>query len=173
MSARTLRRTFASPFVVTLAALPGCMMQSAPPRSQPSQMQPAQPSPPVTNIANPPRPANDEPATSPPPAPPPTVIANPPRPQTAQAATYERHWTVMRRGDKCEVYEDATCPPNATCNPPPPRAYACTQEVTQDVPLKIVQYTGSTTCQVERAPMKCPPKVMCNPPPPQKVTCPQ
>ena len=149
MSARTLRRTFASPFVVTLAALPGCMMQSAPPRSQPSQMQPAQPSPPVTNIAN------------------------PPRPQTAQAATYERHWTVMRRGDKCEVYEDATCPPNATCNPPPPRAYACTQEVTQDVPLKIVQYTGSTTCQVERAPMKCPPKVMCNPPPPQKVTCPQ
>ncbi|MBL0220677.1 MAG: hypothetical protein IPQ07_43270 [Myxococcales bacterium] len=180
MSVRQLRRTFASPFVITLAAIPAaCMVQSAPPRAgNPNQMTPgpsvAQPQP--TDPNGPPSDPNgmpQRPVEVGPTTPPPTVISNPPRPTGAVKATTESHWTVMKQGDKCQAFVKVSCPPNAMCNPPPPRAYACTPEITPTTPLKIVQYVGAEFCQVETAPMECPPNVMCNPPPPTRVACPQ
>lgn len=176
MSVRQQRRTFASPFVLTLAAIPAaCMVQSAPPRGG-GQMQPgpttAQPTQPMApgpgSEGQPQRPVEGGPT-----APPPTIISNPPPPTTAVKATSESHWTVMKQGDKCLAYVKVSCPPNAMCNPPPPRAYACTPEITPTAPLKIVQHTGAEFCEVETEPMQCPPNVMCNPPPPTRVACPK
>ena len=180
MSARLLRRTFASPFVITLAAIPACVVQSAPPsrggptpgprqdgprESRPAENTPAQTEP--TVVSNPPRPGTEQPT------PPPRVISNPPGPKQDAPAQYERHWTVMKIGDKCQAYTDTTCPRGATCNPPPPTDYACTPEVTATQPMKIVQWANTTGCHVETAAPPCPPKKMCEPPRPRAVTCPQ
>jgi hypothetical protein len=171
MSARLLRRTFASPFVVTLAAIPAaCIVQSAPPSRTGPPPSDRQPGPRTSEPAQPtpaPTPAQSEP----------TVMANPPRPGTEQAtpepAKTERHWTVSRQGDKCLAYTDVTCPKNATCNPPPPTAYACTPEITATQPMKIVQWANTTGCHVETPAPPCPPRKMCEPPRPRAVTCPQ
>ena len=103
-------------------------------------------------------------------------MANPPHPGAHQAEpkpTHEMHWTVMKQGETCKAYVNASCPANATCNPPPPTDYACTPQVAQNAPMKVVRYNGSETCQIETEPMRCPPKTMCNPPPPQQVACPK
>ncbi len=101
-------------------------------------------------------------------------MSNPPRPGPEQAtpATSERHWTVTRQGDTCQAYTDVTCPKNATCNPPPPSAYACSPEITPTQPMKIVQWANTTGCHVETPAPPCPPKKMCEPPRPRAVTCP-
>lgn len=175
MSARTIRRTFASSVVVTLAAIPACVVQTAPPPRggppvaqpgprgsdpgpQPTETTPTQSQP--TVVANPPRPGMEP--TTPPTTPPP-----------AEPAKYERHWTVTRQGDKCMAYTDVSCPKNATCNPPPPTAYTCTAEITATKPMKIVQWANTVGCHVEAEAPPCPPKTMCEPPRPRAVTCPQ
>ena len=171
MSARFLRRTFASPFVITLAAIPAaCVVQSAPPpRSGPPPGE-RQPPPPPSEPAQP-TPADPGPTR-------PVVISNPPRPGTEQAtppkeepAKFERHWTVMKLDGKCLAYAQTSCPAGASCNPPPPSNYACTPEVTDG--MKIVQWANTTGCHVETPAPPCPPKTMCNPPRPRAVTCPQ
>jgi hypothetical protein len=168
MSARLLRRTFASPFVVTLAAIPAaCVTQSAPPsrsgpppgdrRPAPQTSEPAQPTPvrgETTVMSNPPRPGIEQ--------------ATPPNEEPAKV---ERHWTVMKLDGKCLAYAQTSCPAGATCNPPPPSNYACTPDVTDG--MKIVQWANTTGCHVETPAPPCPPKTMCNPPRPRAVTCPQ
>ena len=187
MAARLVRRTFATPFVVTLAALPAaCVVQ---PASAPSAYPTPATASPGTTAPGPSRPGvvETQPATGQP-----TVVSNPPRPgvepappappappKTAPAPTYERHWTVSNYNNTCSAFEPVDCPkpvagkPVATCNPPPPRPYTCTPEITASTPLKIVQHVGQTACFVEQGPMQCPPNMMCNPPPPRRVDCPQ
>ena len=77
MSARTVRRTFASSFVITLAAVPAaCIVQSAPPsRGGPPPV--SQPGPQPTEQAQPAQPTPAEPTVG--------VVSNPPRPGTEQA----------------------------------------------------------------------------------------
>ncbi len=172
MSARTIRRTFASSFVVTLATVPAaCVVQSAPPpRSGPPMTQPG----PQTSEPAQPTPADPGPTT-------PQVISNPPPPGAEQAtppkpeapAKTERHWTVMKIGGKCRAYVQVACPAGAICNPPPPTDYACTPEITDAAPMKIVQWANTTGCHVETPAPPCPPQTMCNPPRPRAVTCPQ
>jgi hypothetical protein len=174
MSARFQRRTFAAPFVVTLA---GCMVQSAPPPREPRaypQPQPSpQPAPQPTVMSNPPRPGVEQSQ----PTPPPTVISNPPRPGAEQSppapTAGESHWTVMKQGNRCVAYVKTSCPAGAMCNPPPPTDYACTADITPKTPLKIVRWAGQATCVVEPEPMSCPPQATCNPPRPRQVSCPQ
>ncbi|MDQ3367665.1 MAG: hypothetical protein M3680_19765, partial [Myxococcota bacterium] len=85
MAARTPRRIFASPFVVTLAAIPACYATTT---SDPSPPQP------IVAHGGPTQPTRyEEPSPPPPSAPSPgttsqpvaggTVISNPPRPQPA------------------------------------------------------------------------------------------
>lgn len=182
MSVRTLRRTFASPFVLTLATIPAaCMVQSAPPRGggQPPQQQsyptdPQQPQQQPDQSMQRPAEAMPHQGVEQTQGPTPSPMSNPPRPgaEQATAPSGDRHWTVMKQGDRCVSHAKAVCPPNAMCNPPPPKAYACTPEVTQNAPLKIVQWAGQKTCQIETEPMNCPRNASCNPPRPQQVTCP-
>ncbi len=179
MSVRTLRRTFASPFVITLAAIPAaCMVQSPPPRGGGQPV-------PTTEQQSRPQPTEggamrqqgaeqgreQGPTTAP--TAPTTVISNPPRPGAEQVApTTDRRWTVTRDGNKCQAFVKVSCPPNTMCNPPPPQAYACTPEIVQGSSMKIVQWAGQLTCQVEPEPMKCPAGATCNPPRPRQVSCP-
>ncbi|HEU0032365.1 MAG TPA: hypothetical protein VFQ53_17155 [Kofleriaceae bacterium] len=164
MASRTPRKTFAAPFVVTLAA---CGGKSAPPPQPPTPIttvEPAQPQPIAEPTAGEPTPA-----TTPP------IQANPPPPKV-QPATYEQHWRVSKGGDGCLAMPQVSCPepknggPRPTCNPPPPIKYACPTDV--DVPFEIVLREGATECFVVPPPMKCPKGAMCNPPRPRKVDCP-
>jgi hypothetical protein len=175
MAARTPRRSFATPFVVTLAAAPACYVQSAPPAEPAPQQQ--QQNAPGAVVANPPRPQPTPAVTNPPrpvdrpsPADPQqtTVVANPPRPTGPAAGTT---WHVFRTKDGCEAALDVSCPKGATCNPPPPQTYDC-EGLSINKPITIVS-EGEGICHVQPEPVHCPPGAVCNPPRPRRVACPQ
>jgi len=81
-----------------------------------------------------------------------------------------KSWTVFKSGDSCSAVVVVSCPPNAMCNPPPPRPYACPDGISLEHPITID--ARGDGCFVHREPAHCPPHVMCNPPPPRKVPCP-
>lgn len=198
MAARTPRRSFANPFVVTLAAIPACVVSSNPPPSQQPGSGPTAAAP--SKHANPPTPG---PHTNPPPprykepvvddrTAPPTKVgqagttapapggAQPGQTQPAAPQTYnfDQKWTVMASGGSCAAYVEVNCPkpekgkPVATCNPPPPIKYACPPEVTAGATLTIAQYAGQAECVTVPGPVKCPANTACNPPRPRKIACP-
>ena len=165
MAARTPRKLFASPFVITLAASCSAPQQPPPNVNPPPPEQPSpSPSPDVGVISNPPRPGTD------------------PSPSPSQApGTFnsEQRWTVSKSGANCMAMAKVECPkpakpggPMPTCNPPPPIKYACPDGFDGKEALQIVQRANDTECYVDRPMPSCPPKAMCNPPPPQKVACP-
>jgi hypothetical protein len=148
MAARTPRRTFAAPFVVTLAAIPACYHDA-----QPAPQPPANPPGPVVTT------------------PPPTDPATPPPAQKPN-----REWRITRGKDSCLAFAAATCPPKQgdaqpTCNPPPPTKYPCPDGMT-DAALIVTQLGGEGDCFILPEMPKCPPNTACNPPPPKKVQCP-
>ena len=77
MAARTPRRTFATPFVVTLAAVPACYVQPAPQQPQPQPV--AQPEPQPTDSH-------------------PVVVVNPPRPGRLREWHYDGQRVELARG---------------------------------------------------------------------------
>lgn len=193
MAVRTVRRSFASPFVVTLAAaaLPAaaCYVQPGPARSpntggqhatgstgtgttdEPAHTNPPRPvQPPMENLPTTAGVEQASPSNT-------TVVSNPPRP--LPAPKQDQRWTITRAAGKCSAYAKVTCPtaapgqPAPMCNPPPPTAYTCGPTMTTDGSTAIVQLAGQTDCHVEHPPIKCPAGAICNPPPPQKVVCPQ
>jgi hypothetical protein len=180
MPARSPRRTFASPFIVTIAAVPACFVSSSTPPSQPiSQAAPGQPeqsdpqpnTPPPSQspviVANPPRPQpQPTPDTTPPITPEPTPINTQPPPKQQPI---NRTWTVLKTSSGCEAMVESNCPQGAMCNPPPPIMYPCPANV--KLPAKIVEADGA--CTLAPPPMNCPPHAMCNPPRPTKVACPK
>ena len=152
MAARTPRRSFATPFVVTLAAAPACYVQPQP--QQPQQPQPAQPQPQPGQPDRPP-------------------VVNPPLPQT-QPTTPNQRWSVYKAPDgSCMASIKVECKPGVMCNPPPPAKYACPENVSLDKPVTVASSADGMACFVEYAAMACPPNVACNPPRPTPVTCPK
>jgi hypothetical protein len=149
MAARIPRRSFATPFVVTLVAAPACYTNTTSPP-------PEQPPPPHVN----------------PPAP------QPPEPQPPQAngPADGTRWTIAKTQSGCTAAMKVECPKPVDghvvmCNPPPPRPYACPDNVSLDAPITIVASGGE--CMIDHGPMHCPAGAMCNPPAPRRVTCPQ
>ncbi len=174
MAARTPRRTFATPFVITLAAIPACYVQSAPQQPQPQPQPVAQPQPQPSDshpvvVVNPPRPQPDpqpQPQPQPDPQPNPSVIHNPPRPQAPTS------WHVYKTASGCEAAVNVECPTGATCNPPPPQKYDCPPGIVMGKPLTVVAVNNSQ-CIVEQPPPSCPPGAVCNPPRPKPFPCPK
>ncbi len=176
MSARQLRRTFATPFIITLAG--SSLAVACGPKPLPKHDNPPGPS----VHSNPPAPdPKPTPETTPDTTPvPETPKASPPE-AVKEPAKFESHWTVMKfKGQAdCHAMVDVNCPkpekgkPVATCNPPPPIKYACPAGFKEGDTLKIVLRVGATECFVDREPMKCPEGAKCNPPPPRKVACPE
>ncbi|MGE0397629.1 MAG: hypothetical protein AB7T06_12990 [Kofleriaceae bacterium] len=159
MSARAPRRSFATPFVLTLAAIPACTVQSAPPPQGPS------PAPVAQNETrdhrgdeprhvNPPGP---RPATQQPP-PDMTPVANPPRPVDQPAPATGTNDHVKGTANTTSTTVAQTAPTNA---PDTARGYR--------------QWTvtrSGTKCQ-SMVKVHCPDGAMCNPPPPAKYACPK
>jgi hypothetical protein len=170
--ARLPRRTFAAPFVVTLAACSGTHTNN-PPGPRPPEPPPASTEPaPSTDPGSPGAPAS-EPSAGPP------IHRNPPPPQPKpKPAEYEQHWYVTNVNGKCSAMPRVDCPkaepgkPQMTCNPPPPIAYACPPNAPSEN-FNIALYKGATNCVIEVPPPKCPQGAACNPPAPQNVPCPQ
>jgi hypothetical protein len=163
MAARTPRRNFASPFVVTLAAVPACWTSSSPQQAPPTTTAQADPAPAPQPTTPPAEPAPQQQSRPPmnPPRPKPVVPAEPPGTQ----------WTIFKQGDACSAAIKVECPQGATCNPPPPKPYACPDGITVERPVVIIAEEDG--CYIKHEPVHCPPRVMCNPPPPHKVACPK
>ena len=171
MASRIPRRTFAAPFVITLAA--GCYTQ-APPPAQPPPANPPPPTQPDPVVANPPRPEPDPGPTQSPPMNPPAPQRppmNPPAPQTNAA-----EWTVTKQGAICTAAIKVTCPPAAMCNPPGPHPVDCLPymaDMADGATLTVIRNAGAIDCIIPPPPTHCPPKAACNPPPPRHVDCPK
>jgi hypothetical protein len=155
MAARIPRRSFATPFVVTLVAAPACYTNTTSPP-------PSDPQGPIVNPPPPQRPAEQP--------------QQPPTPPTANGPADGTRWTITKTASGCTAIMKVECPKPVdghmvTCNPPPPRPYTCPEHISLDAPITIVANDGE--CRVDYGPMHCPPGAMCNPPPPRKVTCPQ
>lgn len=162
MAARSPRKIFASPFVVTLAAMPACFTGSSPPPQDPQVQPRPEPTPGEVVVANPP----------------PTTPGGGGTGQ-AQTYTFDQRWTVMKSGEACSAMANVECPkakkpgdPVPTCNPPPPMKVACPDGWDGKAALTIVQYANQESCMIEPPPMRCPKDATCNPPPPRKVACP-
>ncbi len=179
MAARTPRRSFAAPFVVTLAAVPACYVQSGPVQNPPPGPPPAQtagpaPQQPGPVMANPPPPSTNQPPQQQPQRPP-VVIANPPPPSTNQPSTPPQ------------------TPPVVIANPPPPRPTrpdprptAPTTKPTRPDPRPTAPTTTPAQTSAARwtvyrtkdgscmaaIKVECQPKATCNPPPPFSYACP-
>jgi hypothetical protein len=152
MAARSPRKIFASPFVVTLAAIPACFTESSPPPQQPQQ-------PPTTQVEPQPQPPSGG--------------------GTAQTYGFDQRWLVSKQGTGCQAMARTECPKPKnpgdqvpTCNPPPPMKVTCPENWDGKEAITIVMYANQANCFIEPAPVKCPPNVACNPPPPRKVACP-
>lgn len=167
MSARSLRRSFATPLVVTLA-VPACIVSSgtkSPPAGKTTDHR-AQPQPQV----NPPRtvePGDPTSETPRDPQPGDTTVQAPP------GDVELRSWHVVRSAsDKaCHATLNITCPPQATCNPPRPSKVECPPGLTMPQGLTIEEtYPGQ--CGVFYPDPPCPAGATCNPPPPVSVACP-
>ena len=154
---RSPRRSFAAPFVITLA---GACSSSPPPEPQEP---PRNPPPPEVGTTEP-TPTQQ----------PPVIVANPPRPQVEKT---DRRWTAFQRGKECFAGIRVECPkaepgkPVPTCNPPPPVKYDC-QGLSFTRPIEIVRRAGEVDCFTVPEMPPCPAGAACNPPPPQKVICP-
>ncbi len=175
MSARALRRTFGTPFVLTLAAIPACVTTSAPPPSQPTRGH-------EPGHVNPPKPRAEPPWQEAVNAetPPPSVVENPPRPSTEQQTPTTsspprgyREWRVSKSSGACTAMVKVNCPDGAMCNPPPPAKYDCPSFMADNDRIDVIQRTEKAECYVDHGDPKCPPNTTCNPPRPQKVACPQ
>lgn len=187
MAARTPRRSFAAPFVVTLAApLAACFVQTAPAQqphgNPPPDVAQQQQTPPPDHVivSNPPRPTTPPPS-DPPPQQQPTnpVIMNPPRPTPTTTPTQttptppkqtSEKWTIFKQGAECMASIKTDCPQGVMCNPPPPTKYACPESTT--LPLVIETNDGGKTCTAEVQATSCPKGAMCNPPRPRAYPCP-
>lgn len=170
MSARIPRRSFATPFVVTLAAAPACYVQTGT-SSGPS-------SPPPTQVAGEPQPP---PSSQPPPSwqPPPTqapqndpparppVVVNPPRPGTP--ATSEPPPDPTRPDPRPSGPPTQPKPP-VIANPPVPNDPRTQTSPQQTSVSQWTVFKNNDGCMAAIK-VECTPKATCNPPPPFKVAC--
>lgn len=142
MAARAVRRTFAAPFVVTLAAAPLATHAEQAPADPPKA-----------------RPAPKKPA------PKPTVVD---RERTWHVTKAKDTCTAFPEGTCPKVPPGQPIPP---CNPPPPLRYACKDALPEGA-HRVRQPAKADFCERVVSPVKCDPGTRCNPPRPQRVTCP-
>jgi hypothetical protein len=82
-------------------------------------------------------------------------------------------WRQLHHFDgACSLMVDMTCPPDATCNPPPPEPFECPARYRPKPKGPRVVKKPDGSC-VEVFDVQCPPDMRCNPPPPRPVPCPE
>jgi hypothetical protein len=164
MAARTPRRSFANPFVVTLAVAPACYATTSPPQQQETaQVDP----PPPTVVSNPPRPA---PPPDPQPEPPRPPIMNPPRP-TGQPDPQPLPPVMNPPPPQVDPAPHKRPPIRNPPRPTPQRQQPAPQEAAWTV------FKSNDGCMAVIK-VECPraepgkPQPTCNPPPPFNYACP-
>ena len=163
-ASRKPRRAFAVPLVMTVAALPACIVESKPAQPRTGGTTSGDTRTPAPRHENPPRPQTDPAQTTP----------IEPVPAQTEAPGYHRNWTVMQNDDgTCVAHLAVECKKGATCNPPPPQPIECPSGITAARPVDIFASAGSWDCYIKPPEVKCPEKATCNPPPPRKTACPQ
>ena len=187
MSAKTPRRTFAAPLVVTLA-LPvagACLVTSskAPPPGgntpgRTTDHRTGDDGTPPTAHVNPPRvtePGNTTPTTAPNSDPTtPTVQQTEPAQPTQSASLREWHVFQNKTDKSCYATLKVECPPKpATCNPPPPTKLASCPSGLEMPQGLTIREDAQNSCAVYYPMPDCPPGMACNPPRPQTITCPK
>src|SRR5262245_17436205 len=114
MSARAIRRSFAAPFILTVATMSPAIADDKAP-AKPKEPDKVNPPPPQPPSKNPPAPDTVRPP-----------VKNPPPPQKPEPAKFERHWSVMKdtaKGAKpndCIAMAEGTCPKVEPGKPIPP-----------------------------------------------------
>lgn len=174
MAARLPRRSFATPFVVTLAATSSaCFVESSPrPQRAPSPVAttaPTESAPPPTHSVNPPAPAQ--------PDPPPTHTLNPPAPTPPTQTSGSRPPVAPTQPTTTVAEGPAPRKPGGViANPPRPTPAA------QERRWQVTRSHGTCTYQAlltTSTASGCPsgpaggPVPTCNPPPPRTVACPE
>jgi len=165
-SSRKPRRTFAAPLILSVAALPACIVASNKPASStntdPEQRDHRQPDPETTDHR---QPDGD-----------PVVISNPPRPEPyvlRQDSSYDESWQISVEADgSCKAYGPNDCPGEPKCRPAPARAVACPEGMQAGETWSLWADKGSTEC-FTMAVSDCPKGATCNPPPPTRASCPE
>lgn len=148
MSVKVLRRTFAAPFVVTLALAPLAGADTAPKPPPPKQ----QPEP-----ARLQRTWTITKATA--------KTAKPGDCEAMQTDTCPK----VKAGDPIPPCN----PPAPTAYACPTNAYGIGKTFTDKDTLKVILKVGALQCVIDRPPVACDPGEKCNPPPPQKIACPK
>jgi hypothetical protein len=156
MAARTPRRSFAAPFVVTVvpSLATACYVdaQQPPPANPQTAERPRR--------GNPPEPVETDPASPP------------------IAAPSELRFVYRKQNGICYAMPNPSCPslppgePQLTCNPPPPKKVPCPDILAEGKQLNVVHNVAKNICMVDWGEIKCPAGATCNPPPPRKVDCP-
>lgn len=160
MSARAPRRSFATPFVLTLAALPtACAVQTTG-SSGPSGPPPREHQHVHSDMQDHPPPGHEQPQPAEQPSQPMTPVANPPRPD-APASNTGVNAQVGQTANPGNAGVEQQSRPNL---PPPPAKPAAYREWT------VSRQSGKCSSMVK---VHCPEGAMCNPPPPAKYTCPK
>lgn len=161
MAARVPRRSFASPFVVTLAV--ACTPATGPVGNPPAP----QPEP----VGETPTPGDTAPTAT---------------PGAAEGGTTEEkevRWAVTKQGKDCftQLQIECTQPPGEparSCNPPAPQKYDCPKwdngaAMDFDGGDTIAGVAGGKECTLYFSAGGCPEGASCNPPPPRAVACPK
>ncbi len=167
MSARQPRRSFATPFVITLAAGAACT-----PRATPTPPPgPITTTPETTTVETPP--VETPPVETPPVETPP--VATPPAETPPSPPVKTLRWQANQVGQKCttQLQTDCSEPP---CEPGPKVKYDCPKSEDGTIlgidGARIEGAEGQASCTL-RLQVRCPPSARCNPPPPRSVPCPK
>ncbi len=155
---RKPRRSFAAPLILTVAAVPACVVASNKPATSDPKNTPEQRDHRTGEggeNANPPGPH-----------------VNPPMQRKNE---YDEKWSVSLQDDgTCLAHaDDGGCPEGASCNPPPPRPVLCPDGIQEGQWMSMWAVQGETGCWVSAADTGCPSNAKCNPPPPQATSCPE
>lgn len=148
------RRSFAAPLILTVAAVPACVVATKPTNTPgPEAKQPEQRDHRDKGHENPPGPHE-----------------NPPAPNVNE---YDQSWQVRLADDgSCLAYGEVSCEPGMSCNPPRPRPVVCPEGIAAGESYSLWANAGEIGCFTS-PPTSCPANATCNPPPPQAIDCPQ
>jgi hypothetical protein len=80
-----------------------------------------------------------------------------PEPDPDPVAEPYQTWTVSSSGEgRCEAYVEVDCPPDASCNPPPPMAVACPAGLADGEQITVVQLEENGPCTAGDQETECP-----------------
>lgn len=158
---RSPRRSFAAPLILSVAAIPACVVTSNKPANDPKTGE--------TPEQRDHRGTGDDAGDGT------KVIMNPPRPEAPQVYEQDQSWSVRMESDgSCKAYGSVDCPEASKCNPPRPSVVTCPEGISEGEAMDMWVSAGSTDCYVSfGGSSSCPKGATCNPPPPQKAECPQ